>query len=254
MFRLLGIPVADVSVTQAAARVAELVQGSGGYLVVTLNPEIVVAAARSESYRQALCQASLVVADGTGIVLASYLCGQPIRHGRVTGVDLVHEIVKNSSKAMYSVMLAGSTREVLDKTTLKFASMYNNSNIIATFSKADRSKDDNPRAEETELYYEVMKWKPDVLLLAFGHPRQELWIAKNAKRLPCKVMIGVGGSFDYISGQVTRAPLLLRRFGFEWFWRLLLQPKRVKRINKALLIFPFVFIKSLIVPHGTGHG
>jgi N-acetylglucosaminyldiphosphoundecaprenol N-acetyl-beta-D-mannosaminyltransferase len=85
--------------------------------------------------------------------------------------------------------------------------------------------------------------KVDILFVAFGSPKQEIWLSENLKKLPVKVAMGVGGSFDFISGRVSRAPRILRALGLEWLFRLVIQPWRIKR-QLSLLAFIFLIFKE----------
>lgn len=94
----------------------------------------------------------------------------------------------------------------------------------------------------------IKTFSPDILLVAFGHPKQELWIEKHLNEFPSlKAVVGVGGTFDYWSGSKKRAPLTLRAFGLEWLWRLICEPKRWKRILNAVIVFPVLAIRGRFV-------
>jgi N-acetylglucosaminyldiphosphoundecaprenol N-acetyl-beta-D-mannosaminyltransferase len=89
---------------------------------------------------------------------------------------------------------------------------------------------------------------PDILFVALGAPKQERWIFENLNKLESvKLAMGVGGAFDFLSGKTKRAPLWMRKIGLEWFWRLIIEPRRVKRIIDAVIVFPVIFAYSFLV-------
>ena len=240
MFTLFGVTIANLNLVEAISRLEQLLASGGQHLVVTANPEILLAARQDQTYRDVLQRASLVLADGTGVVLASYLFGQPITSGRGVGVDLVEALVAGSGWQRYSVFLAGSTKVALDKTTQYLSLKYDNINIIGAYSgqQARVYTKQTSEAETATLIQKLNKLRPDVLLLGFGHPKQEMWLANHLPRLPVKIGIGVGGAFDYLGGQVPRAPHWLRGIGLEWAFRLWVEPRRWHRIWQAVVTFP----------------
>lgn len=250
MLKLFGISIANLSQSETLDRIQGLLVSGGRHLVVTANPEILVEARRNLVYHQALEQASLVLADGTGLIFASYLLRQPLTKGRVVGVDLVERLVAESGMRGYSVFLAGSTQDILQKTTQHLTYKYKNIRVAGSYSALHDPHIVHDSVDEYEsqaLIKAVSQAKPDILLLAFGHPKQELWLAKHLPELDVKVALGVGGSFDYLSGLVKRAPVFARSLGMEWLWRLAHQPWRWKRIYIAIIVFPWLVIRLAVL-------
>lgn len=246
MFQLFGINLADVSLRGAADLIQASLRLPGQQLVVTANPEILVYARRHPSYRSLLQGASLVLPDGMGVLLASYLSAHPLRKGRVRGVDLVDILVRESGTKAYSVFFIGSaSNDILQKATLNFINKYSKINIVGCESGPRLgSNSDFPISDPNndKLLEIIREKKPDIILVGFGHPKQELWLSYYLPQLPVKVGIGVGGSFDYFAGVVSRAPRFMQSIGLEWLWRLLLEPWRIKRIFTALVIFPWLLL------------
>lgn len=243
MFSLFEVNINDLNLREALDKIHSLLKAGGKHLVVTANPEIMVRAACDPEYKKVLQSASLILADGIGIVMASYILGQPLKKGKLAGVDLIEGLIKRSVVDRFSIFIAGSTVDVLNKTTHNLRLKYGNINIVGQYSAIKTNKDFlfyNKNKEEQELISQIQFTKPDILLLAFGYPRQEIWLNKHLDNLPVKIGIGVGGSFDYLSGAIKRAPEIFRRLGFEWLWRLLIEPWRIKRIFKAVLVFPYL--------------
>ncbi|MBI5466076.1 MAG: WecB/TagA/CpsF family glycosyltransferase [Candidatus Kerfeldbacteria bacterium] len=251
MFRIFGLPIASLSLAQTLECLRGFIASGQKHLVVTANPEILTYAHHHPSYAKVLKKASLLLPDGAGVVLASCLSGQPIFSGRVTGVELVRRLIKESPDYSYTLFLAGSAnKSILDKTTQYFSLLYGKINIVGvdsgpTFSK--NAKFPLNSVANDQLLANIEKTKPDILLVAFGHPKQELWLDYYLPKLPVHVGIGVGGSFDYFAGVESRAPGFLRAMGLEWLWRLLLSPKlRFKRIFTAVVEFPLLLIGDVL--------
>jgi N-acetylglucosaminyldiphosphoundecaprenol N-acetyl-beta-D-mannosaminyltransferase len=182
------------------------------YYVVTPNPEILVIANSNDRYKNVLNKAKLALPDGIGVIIASKLLSKQLKQ-RITGVDLVENLCRVVSKQPITVGFLGAGPRVAELTAECLRENYPGLKINFTVQEWDFSKD-----------YP----KTDILFVAFGSPKQELWIAENLDKLPVKVAVGVGGTFDLISGKVKRAPFILRRLGFEWLFRLLRQPWRIK--------------------------
>lgn len=195
--------------------------------VISLNPENAIIATENETFKRIYLQNdSLVVADGVGIVWASRLFG--IRNvDRVPGVDLLDELVKQY-RSKRIVFLGGK-----EGTATKVANYYkdNVSTSGEYFAIPDIDKHDRSVIDE------VMQINPDILFVAFGSPAQEIWINQNKDKLRGVLCMGVGGSFDFLAGRVSRAPQTVRKRGFEWLYRLYVEPWRVKR---QLRLFRFV--------------
>ncbi|MFA4937055.1 MAG: WecB/TagA/CpsF family glycosyltransferase [Patescibacteria group bacterium] len=238
MLKIFNLPIDDISLDQTLKKIDELVNSQGQQLIVTANPEILLYAKKHHDYFDILNQASLRVPDGFGIKFISYIIGKPLYSGLVRGVDLVDQLLQNSN---YSFLITGGSSEVLDKIKQKYTQTNINYLVGPFFNDNDQfplSSNDNDR-----LINEINKHQPQVLLVGFGAPKQEKWISYYLKQIPSvKVAIGVGGSFDYLSGQVSRAPKNIQKLGLEWLWRVIKQPKRIFRIINAVIIFPLLAI------------
>jgi N-acetylglucosaminyldiphosphoundecaprenol N-acetyl-beta-D-mannosaminyltransferase len=249
MFTLFGIKFADIGLNEALAKIKDFLQDGKKHLVVTANPEIMVYSHSHPEYKKILQNTDLVVADGVGLILASYFCFNPLIKGRVTGVELVENLVKSSVSGEYTIFLIGETDSVLEKATLNFSLKYTKINIVGFKSGPIFSKDDKfplQNKDNNALLEEIKNKKPDIILVAFGHPKQDLWLNYYMPQLPIKVGIGVGGALDYFAGKAIISPKVFRSLGLEWLWRLVLEPKRAKRILIAVVIFPILVLGDLI--------
>jgi N-acetylglucosaminyldiphosphoundecaprenol N-acetyl-beta-D-mannosaminyltransferase len=249
MFKVFGCPIANLSLEQVAAQLREYLAQNKQHLVVTANPEILTYAYKHPKYAQVISQASLLIPDGIGVVLASYLSPQPLRQGRVTGVELVRKLIKESGQYGYSVYLVGSqTKDILYKATQNLSKDYGKINIVGYKTGPFFSSEASfplKSADNDELLKDITELRPDILLVAFGHPKQELWLDYYMSSLPVKIGIGIGGTLDYLAGICPEAPKLFKKMGLEWFWRLITRPKlRFSRIFKAIIVFPVLYLVS----------
>lgn len=225
--------------------------------LVTPNPEILVYAKKNPEYKRLLNQANLSLPDGVGLFIASGLLGHPLQE-RIPGVDFMEELCKNADGKALSIGLLGGKRGIAKRTAeclkkkypwirIAFASSeWPEALFELSFTKQQGSK-------ATEVFESMFNIPPtktnpqsiDILFVAFGFPKQEQWIYEHLDQLPVKAAMGVGGAFDYISGDVIRAPYMIRAIGFEWLFRLIRQPWRIKR-QLALLEFIRLVIKEKI--------
>ena len=196
--------------------------------IATPNPEMYVDAVFDSQFRSILKNNSFNIIDGFGLHLGLKLFGY--KHSRITGTDLVADIFADTKFSVYILGgLSGNIKKIKKK--------YPNLNIVGHFDGIVKIE------SNSDLASQINNLKPDILLVALGAPKQEKWIASNLKHLQnVKVAIGIGGAIDYLSGSVKRAPAFVRTMGLEWFYRLIKQPERYKRIFKAVVVFPILFI------------
>ncbi|WP_084654240.1 WecB/TagA/CpsF family glycosyltransferase [Paenibacillus zanthoxyli] len=201
----------------------EAIRSRTPHQVITANPIMVMTALENPAYMDIMTSAELVVPDGTGVVWAAERGGNPVKE-RVAGFDLLHELMRVGESYHWRVYLLGSTPEVIQETASRLQRQYPGI-IIAGF----RDGFFGP-AEDEEVITGILETEPDLLFVARGADTQEPWIAKHKSRLAIPVMMGVGGSFDVISGRAKRAPLTFQKLRLEWFYRLLKEPTRYKRM------------------------
>ncbi|MDW8101635.1 MAG: WecB/TagA/CpsF family glycosyltransferase, partial [Anaerolineae bacterium] len=213
-----------------------ILEGFPPRLVVTLNPEMAVLASRDQEFRKIILSASLVLPDGVGIILASRVLGTPLKE-RVTGVDTVERFAAMASKKGYRPFFLGASPGVAQKAASVLAEKYPGFKVAGVYPGS-------PSPSEEEIILELIKKaSPDALFVAYGSPAQEKWLARNLPFLNVPFAMGVGGAFDFIAGVVPRAPKVIRRAGFEWLFRLIVQPWRWKR-QLALPVFCFLVLKE----------
>lgn len=190
----------------------------------TVNPEFVMEAHRDPAFAAVLDRADLCAPDGVGILWAGRLLGQPFAE-RVTGSDGIYRICERAAAEGWRVYLLGAAPGVAEQTAARLCGHYPGLRVAGTFSGSPRD-DGWPEIEQR-----LAAAQPDVLFVAFGHPRQDFWIDKHRHELPAAVSMGVGGAFDFVAGVTQRAPLWMQRLGLEWLHRLVNEPWRWRRMR-----------------------
>lgn len=228
---ILGASVSKMDMVETVCTVAACIDSGRSkiedgenpvHFIVTLNAEILYKAQTDEKLMSIIQSADLITADGTGIVIAAQkLCHEEIV--RVTGIDLMQELCRQSSPSGWSCYLFGAAPTVAEQAKAALEEKYN-TNVCGTHDGFFKDED------VKGIVKEINKAKPDILFVALGSPKQDLWIAANRDKLNVPVIIGVGGCFDVIAGNVKRAPEFFQRAGLEWLWRLLKEPWRFKRM------------------------
>lgn len=231
---ILGIKIDDVNLDQAVDMVKGWLSKGGKYYIVTPNPEIVVMAQKDSELKNIINKADLAIPDGIGLKLfTDIVCYTP-------GIDLMEQIIKLAADLGFTTGFLGGREGIAKRASECLLRKYPK-------LKVSFVSDGGIINEKGEMIGETQKNKnslntkylipdTDILFVAFGPPKQEKWIAKNLEKLPVKVAMGVGGSFNVFGGNVPRAPLWVRNLGFEWLFRLVIEPWRIKR-QLALLKF-----------------
>jgi len=229
---ILGLNINRLNKGQILDKINEFLKSREAHYIVTPNPEIILRALDDEELFYIINQANLSIPDGIGIKFASFFLGEKIN--RVTGSDLTLDILKLAENKSLKVAI------------LNLQDGLSSNEEIYKCVKNKYSKINLEIFNEKEGNYtmtHISKFKPDILFVATGFPYQEKFIFKNYKKIPnLKLAIGVGGSFDFITKKIKRAPKIMRVLGLEWLWRLSRQPKRIKRIFRAVIVFPYKFI------------
>jgi len=244
--KIMGVRIDSTKQFNGEEKIKEFLNSSGQKTIFTPNPEMIVDAQKDDKFKQILNSSSLNICDGKGIEMFSRG-----RLKRITGVDFLLEIAKIAEDLGKSIYLLGSgDDDVLQKTVLELKKSFPNLKIVGVNigPKIKRLKDYKIEIDSEindKILDDIILTAPDILFVAFGHIKQEKWINQFLTDLPSvKIAMGVGGSFDFISGKIKRAPNWVRRFGIEWLWRLAKQPRRILRIFKAIFLFTFLVLKN----------
>lgn len=225
---ILGVGFDALDLPAAVAEIERRLDSDRRSFVITANPEFVMLARREPDVAALARNADLVLPDGTGAVLASRVLGDPLP-GRAPGRLLVDALMPCLARRSLSVFLLGAAAGIAERAAERLREREPALRIVGTFAGAHDGDD--------ESVARVRNAHPDVLLVAFGMPRQERWIARNLERLPSvRLAIGVGGVFDQLAGAARIPPAAVHRAGFEWLWRLAQDPSRWRR-QRALPAF-----------------
>jgi N-acetylglucosaminyldiphosphoundecaprenol N-acetyl-beta-D-mannosaminyltransferase len=197
-------------------------------IIFTPNPEMYVEMQKNKDFFDCLKKADYLLPDGFGILLWSKLLFGKKFEERLTGVDFTEELLKFGKSKVYIVGGQVGAAKVVDS---KFES------VVGFFDGIVNE------ANTEKIISEINSSEAEIVLVALGAPKQEFWIIDNLKLLPkVKLFAGIGGSIDFMSGVQKRAPLVFRKLGLEWLWRLFLEPKRIVRISRATIVFSWICI------------
>lgn len=219
---ILGVRVDDITYREALEQIEQWILMNETHQIATVNVEFVMAARRNPEFQHVLAQASLCVPDSIGVVWAARHQGQPVRQ-RVAGVDLVERIAARAAERDWRVFFLGAGPGIALRAAAELKRRYPGLEVAGCYAGSP-SLD-----EEDDIVDRVRAARPDVLFVAYGAPRQDLWIARNQARIGVPIALGVGGSLDFIAGVTRRAPLWIQRFGLEWLHRLIQEPWRLRR-------------------------
>lgn len=233
---ILGVRVDLLPETGVLTSVHRFIDSGKPHHIVTVNTEYVMEARHNQLFKQSLDHADIALADGAGIVLAARIVGEPLPP-HIPGVDFVQKLAHEAAKLGFSLYLLGGQGGVAAKTAELFRSLYPGITIVGV---EEGSPDD------ISLIDKIRKAGPDILLVAWGAPKQDLWIHRHKERLNVPVMMGVGGTFDFLVGKQKRAPQWMRETGLEWLWRLIREPWRWRRQLALPQMFVLIFWQKLI--------
>jgi N-acetylglucosaminyldiphosphoundecaprenol N-acetyl-beta-D-mannosaminyltransferase len=219
-FRLLDVSIHNVS-REDALKIAEgFITSRKPHLIVTLNALMACYAHRDASFADVVNSAHLTLPDSIGIVWGARLLGFAIK-GRVPGIDLMDDLFRLASGRGYRVYFLGATQGVIEEAARRLKERLPSLKIVGWH---DGYLDP---VENFKVIEEIKSLSPDMLFVGMGAVRQERWLSDNLRGLGVPLCMGVGGSFDVLSGRLMRAPLWMRRCGLEWLYRMVREPRRL---------------------------
>lgn len=219
---VLGIRIDNLSMKEAADKIESFLQKRNHNLIVTPNPEMIMASQKDIELRAIVNSAALAPPDGVGLMIAGRILGRKFK-GRIPGIDLMLKVVEIAKAKGSRIFLLGG-REGVAEAAAKELNAY----IAGTFHGYSMN--------DQLVLDKIKEARPDMLFIGLGSPKQEKWANKHSKGLNVPVVMCIGGSLDVISGRVKRAPAFMRSIGLEWLWRLALEPGRWRRMT-ALPVF-----------------
>lgn len=231
---ILGVPIDIVNYEGAFDIFKDLLHKENCSMIVTPNSEIVMNASKDENLKNIIKESDLCIPDGIGLIYASKIHNLGLTE-RVTGVDFMYKILKYCNDEKKSIYILGGKPKVAEMACKNIKNKFSSIDIKGFGDGYFKSED------EINIIENINRLKPDILFVALGAPRQEMWIHKYKTKLNVKVAMGVGGSVDIWAGTVKRAPQIYQRLGIEWFYRLIKEPWRYKR----MLALPKFMIKVL---------
>jgi len=279
---ILGVGITDATQKEVLEYVVKNLENFKEKLFfVTPNPEFLVLANKNNTFKRILNKANLASADGIGVMIAAKILGKSLK-GRFSGVDLVESLCEKVARKPITVGFLGGrggvaegTAECLrkkhpglqvgfvgeewpidrkvrlphiadDAQQVYPGALLDSASLNERLSQTRRKSAFNSSASGQASFLNNI----DILFVAFGAPKQEIWISENLDKIPVKIAIGVGGAFDYLSGKTPRAPGFIRKVGFEWLFRLAVQPWRIKR-QLSLLEFVWLVFKEKLNKSNT---
>ena len=244
MTSLFSIPVARVTHDEAVSKIIEMAKTRDGRakFVATLNVDFVANAVSAWPFKGDgelwgyLKKADLVTADGMPLVVLSRLLRKPLPE-RVTGADMVPALCERAAKEGLSVYVLGGDKDALDEAFKRLAAVKV-AGLDPAFVKLD--------SPDPAIVERINAANPDILFVALGNPKQELWMGRNLASLRAGVVIGIGGTFNFIAGRVRRAPRWMQKSGLEWIYRISQEPGRLwRRYAYGLVKFSYLSVLSL---------
>ena len=203
-----------------------LAEGHSARTIATAHAQFAQIAGSNPRFRHILDRAEIMVADGMSLVAASRLLGHPLPE-RIAGVDLAVETCREGAKSGLSVYFLGGRPCTAQDTAEKMRAWVPNLRVAGV--DCPPMGFEREATKKSAVVERIRVAHPDILFVGFGAPKQEFWMEEHRTQLPVRVMVGVGGSFDVLSGRLPRAPLWMQHAGLEWLFRLILEPHRLWR-------------------------
>ncbi|HTY83599.1 MAG TPA: WecB/TagA/CpsF family glycosyltransferase [Silvibacterium sp.] len=220
---VLGVPFNSVTMDEAVGIIEEKIESGGVHQIATANVDFLMHAIRDPELQSILCSCSLVVPDGMPILWSARLMGSRLKE-RVCGIDLVPRLAELAARRGYSIFLLGASEKSSERAAEVLQDRYPGLRIAGRYSPPVRPLE---QMNHEEILERIELAKPDILLVAFGNPKQEKWLSMHRDRLRVPVSIGIGGSLDLIAGKLGRAPRWMQKTGMEWLYRAAQEPRRL---------------------------
>ncbi|MEI8143684.1 MAG: WecB/TagA/CpsF family glycosyltransferase [Candidatus Berkelbacteria bacterium] len=252
--KILNISIDAVTSEEVLAKLAGFVEDDNKHIISTVNTEFIINAQKDEKFREVLNEkSSLNLADSFGVIWASWFENLPkpksilgkiticftwlfslisiplwpnlykkVVPEKISGSDFIWTLSKFAAKNHLKAFLFGGGTTIAERTALKLQADIDGFRVVGV-------AEGHPLPDTAEIIAAIKKTNADILYLAIGSPTQEKWLAENLEKTGCKIGIGLGGTFDFISGTKKRAPLWMQKSGLEWFYRLTQEPSRIKR-------------------------
>jgi N-acetylglucosaminyldiphosphoundecaprenol N-acetyl-beta-D-mannosaminyltransferase len=219
---LFGVPIDNLTLVETLDRIDEMIRNGGTHQHVVVNVDKIVKLQADAELRKAILSCDLINADGQPIIWASRLLQRPIKE-RVTGVDLFAALIERSAQLGYRPFFLGARQEIVAHVVDILKSKHPHLKLAGWRNGYWKPE------EEQSVVEEIRKTKPEILFVAMSSPKKELFLSAWKQQLSIPFVMGVGGTFDVVAGRVRRAPRWMQKYGFEWFFRLSQEPRRMWR-------------------------
>ena len=234
--KLFDVPIDLIEKDSLIIQIERMIESGGSHYIMPINPIKIVATQKNEEFKRIIVNANIVFPDAVGVRWALRIL-YGIRLRNTPGIDLMQDVLQLASRKGYRVYLLGTKQEIIEKALSIFSRSYSGVNFVGFNDGYFRDE------ERTEILRKIMDTKPHILLVGMGVFRQEKFIFETLAQGAIPFCMGVGGSFDVIAGAAPRAPDWLSALGFEWLYRLIRQPKRIKPMM-ALPKFAILVLKE----------
>jgi N-acetylglucosaminyldiphosphoundecaprenol N-acetyl-beta-D-mannosaminyltransferase len=237
---ILGVRIHDLSDEELDDELRAALDKETPTTIVTPNPEMLLIAQKKNAFKALLNRASLILADGIGVHYAAAALENEDLHNRHTGVDTLDKIIDLAQEEEKRIVFVGGKTGVAERAALMMKQKYPNLHIRGIDPGIVVQNNDGVVCQK-QVLIDIREQQPDILVVALGQEKQEYFMDTYVPKLPSvRIVIGVGGAFDVLAGQLRRAPRVMRKMGLEWLWRLRLEPRRFPRIVRAAIVFPGV--------------
>ncbi|MCO6543155.1 MAG: WecB/TagA/CpsF family glycosyltransferase [Lactobacillus sp.] len=218
---ILNLPFINTTNQQFISNLQKKIATKQNTFIVTANPEIAVYAYDHPQFQKLVQTADYITPDGIGIIKASQIIQQPLKE-RITGFDTLTSLLEIANNNSLKVYLLGAKPEVLQKTVKNVKKKYPKLQLVGSH--------DGYFSDDQEIVADIKQLQPNIVAVALGYPKQEEFIAQHRQLCPA-IWIGVGGSFDVLSGTVKRAPKIFQKLNLEWLYRFISHPSRLSRFK-----------------------
>lgn len=220
---ILGIAFDDVTKQEAVEQALLLAKRGGGNYVVTPNPEIIRAARENPALHDAIAGASLVLADGIGVIKAAQILKRPMKE-RIPGIDFAADLMDGAQREGLRLYLLGAKPGIAQQAAQRLQERYPKLNLCGTH--------DGYFTDDAQVASEVAAAQADIVFVCLGAPRQEIFMQQYGADMGAGLLVGLGGSLDIFAGASKRAPKWMQKSGLEWLYRLIKEPWRLGRMMK----------------------
>jgi len=234
-----NIVIDNLSMSETLATIDEFVASDKHQIVVTPNVDHLVKLQTDKVFLSAYQSANLVLTDGVPLLWAAKIMGTPVKE-KVSGSDLFPKLCERAALKKHSLFFLGGLEGVAEKASRKLKEDYPGLNVTGVYSPPFGFE--NEALENEKILKLINMHKPDILCVGLGAPKQEKWLYKHRDQLKVRVSLGIGASFDFVAGNVQRAPIWMQNNGLEWFYRTMQEPKRMLKryFIDAVLFIPLI--------------